>query len=87
MNERALRILAPAGVLALSLLVWDLVVRINGIPPYILPGPGLVLSTLVSDWAHPVVVAARDARNHGGGASRSRSSAASGLRSCSTSRG
>ena len=50
MNERALRILAPAGVLALSLLVWDLVVRINGIPPYILPGPGLVLSTLVSDW-------------------------------------
>jgi NitT/TauT family transport system permease protein len=50
MNERALRVLAPAGVLALSLLVWDLVVRINGIPPYILPGPGLVLSTLVSDW-------------------------------------
>ena len=67
MNERALRILAPAGVLALSLLVWDLVVRINGIPPYILPGPGLVLSTLVSDWAHPVVVAARDPRDHGGG--------------------
>ena len=35
---------------ALSVLVWDLVVRINGIPPYILPAPGLVLSTLVADW-------------------------------------
>ncbi len=50
MNERALRILAPAGVLALSIVLWDLVVRLNGIPPYILPSPGLVLSTLVTDW-------------------------------------
>ena len=50
MNERMLRILAPAGVLALGVVLWDLVVRINGIPPYILPSPGLVLSTLVSDW-------------------------------------
>ena len=51
MNERVLRIAAPAGVLALTVLAWDLIVRINGIPPYILPGPGLVLSTLVSDWS------------------------------------
>jgi NitT/TauT family transport system permease protein len=29
--------------------IWDLVVRVNGIPPYLLPGPGLVLQTLVSD--------------------------------------
>jgi NitT/TauT family transport system permease protein len=50
MNERALRILAPAAVLALGVLLWDLVVRINGIPPYILPSPGLVLSTLFTDW-------------------------------------
>ena len=50
MNERALRILAPAGVLALGIVLWDLVVRINGIPPYILPSPGLVLTTLVADW-------------------------------------
>lgn len=50
MNERALRILAPAGVLALGIVLWDLVVRINGIPPYILPSPGLVLSTLFTDW-------------------------------------
>ena len=51
MNGRALRILAPAGVLALGIVLWDLVVRINGIPPYILPSPGLVLSTLFTDWS------------------------------------
>ena len=50
MNERTLRILAPAGVLALGVALWDLVVRIKGIPPYILPSPGLVLATLVTDW-------------------------------------
>src|SRR3954452_10085333 len=50
MNERTLRILAPAGVLAFGVVVWDLIVRIDGIPPYILPGPGLVASTLISDW-------------------------------------
>jgi NitT/TauT family transport system permease protein len=50
MSERALRIVLPAVVLALGVLVWDLVVRINAIPPYVLPGPGLVLSTLVADW-------------------------------------
>jgi NitT/TauT family transport system permease protein len=50
MNERALRIVAPAAVLVLSIVAWDLVVRLNNIPPYILPGPWLVLSTLISDW-------------------------------------
>src|SRR5204863_436803 len=35
---------------ALGIVLWDLVVRINGIPPYILPSPGLVLSTLFTDW-------------------------------------
>jgi len=50
MNERALRIVLPVVVLALGVLLWHLVVRLNDIPPYILPGPGLVLSTLASDW-------------------------------------
>ena len=45
MNERALRILAPAAVLVLVVVLWEIVVRVNGIPPYILPSPGLVLST------------------------------------------
>ena len=50
MTERALRFLLPVIALALGLLLWDLVVRIKGIPPYVLPAPGLVLATLFSDW-------------------------------------
>jgi NitT/TauT family transport system permease protein len=49
-RERALRVALPCAVLGLGVLAWDLVVRLNDIPPYILPGPGLVLSTLVADW-------------------------------------
>src|ERR1700730_13977788 len=48
--ERA-RIGLPIPTLALGVLVWDLVVRIKNIPPFILPGPGLVAATLLSDWA------------------------------------
>jgi NitT/TauT family transport system permease protein len=50
MNERALRIALPALALGIGVLAWDLVVRLNELPPYILPGPGLVLSTVVADW-------------------------------------
>jgi NitT/TauT family transport system permease protein len=49
-RERALRIVLPCAVLALGIVAWDLVVRLKGIPPYVLPGPGLVAQTLVSDW-------------------------------------
>src|SRR5260221_1865342 len=45
------RIVLPIAMLALGVLVWDLVVRIKNIPPFILPGPGLVAATLLSDWA------------------------------------
>jgi NitT/TauT family transport system permease protein len=47
--DQAARILLPVAVLALGALVWDLVVRMNAIPPYVLPGPGLVFTTLWSD--------------------------------------
>ncbi|MCD8490150.1 MAG: ABC transporter permease [Desertifilum sp.] len=43
-------VLAPLAVGLLVLLIWDLGVRISGIPPYLLPGPILVLQTLVRDW-------------------------------------
>jgi NitT/TauT family transport system permease protein len=49
-REPALRLILPCAVLALGVLAWDLVVRLNGIPPYILPGPGRVLTTLANDW-------------------------------------
>ncbi|MBI5320089.1 ABC transporter permease [Bradyrhizobium sp.] len=45
-----LRILLPILVLAMGLVAWELVVRLNDIPPYVLPGPGLILRTLVADW-------------------------------------
>jgi len=49
--EQVLRILLPLVVLAIVVLAWDLVVRIEQIPPYQLPGPGLVLATLWEDRA------------------------------------
>jgi NitT/TauT family transport system permease protein len=50
LRERALRVAMPIIVLAVVLAVWEAVVRINAIPPYVLPAPGLVLRTLVTDW-------------------------------------
>jgi NitT/TauT family transport system permease protein len=49
MNERALRIGLPVLVLAAMIALWQAVVSAFAIPPYVLPGPGLVLSTLISD--------------------------------------
>ena len=49
MSDRALRIGLPVLVLALGVLIWDLVVRAFAMPPYVLPGPGLVFTTLVAD--------------------------------------
>ena len=49
-RERVLRILLPFIALAIGVVIWDLVVRLNDIQPYILPSPGLVLQTLVNDW-------------------------------------
>jgi NitT/TauT family transport system permease protein len=49
MSARTLRIALPLLVLAGVILVWDLTVRLFAIPPYVLPGPGLVLATLVAD--------------------------------------
>src|ERR1700682_2978094 len=47
---RLIRILLPIVVLAAGIAVWELVVRINDIPPYVLSGPGAVFRTLISDW-------------------------------------
>ena len=51
MSDRLLRLALPVLVLALGVVLWDLVVEINHIPPYVLPAPTLVFSTLVSDGA------------------------------------
>jgi NitT/TauT family transport system permease protein len=47
---RLVRILLPVVVLAVVIAAWELVVRLNNIPPYVLPGPAAVLRTLVEDW-------------------------------------
>lgn len=50
-RERLLRAALPVLALVLGFAVWDLVVRLKGLPPYVLPGPGLVLKTLFDDWS------------------------------------
>ena len=49
--DRMLRVLLPVAVLALGVLLWEVVVRAGDIPPYVLPSPWLVFSTLISDRA------------------------------------
>jgi NitT/TauT family transport system permease protein len=50
-REDTLRIVLPIVLLALGVLIWDLVVRLKGIPPYVLPSPGAVFATIVADWS------------------------------------
>lgn len=51
MNERHLRVLLPVLIGAGAVLAWDLIVRLNDIPHYILPGPGRVVQALIEDWS------------------------------------
>ena len=44
------RMLLPIAVAAAGLALWELVVRVNDIQPYVLPSPHVVLQTLVADW-------------------------------------
>lgn len=43
-------VLAPVGVGLLVLVLWEIAVRVTNTPPYLLPGPMLVLQTLIKDW-------------------------------------
>jgi NitT/TauT family transport system permease protein len=43
-------VLAPIIVGLLVLIGWEVAVRLTNTPPYILPGPLLVLQTLIRDW-------------------------------------
>ena len=47
---RVVRILLPVVVLAAGIALWEFVVRLYDIPPYVLPGPGAVFHTLIADW-------------------------------------
>ncbi len=43
-------VLAPILVGLVLLTAWELAVRITNTPPYLLPGPLLILQTLAKDW-------------------------------------
>ena len=48
--ERIARIVAPLCIGLAALVLWEVVVRVNEIPHYILPGPLLVGQSLIADW-------------------------------------
>jgi NitT/TauT family transport system permease protein len=48
---RAERFAPPALVFAALLSAWESYVRFGDVPPYVLPSPTLIFSTLISDWA------------------------------------
>ena len=49
-GTRLLEIALPLVIFAAALGLWEALVRIKGIPPYILPAPSLIAQTLVKDW-------------------------------------
>jgi len=49
-RESMLRTAVPVAVVAGLLLLWELLVRINNVPHYIIPAPSLILTTLVENW-------------------------------------
>jgi NitT/TauT family transport system permease protein len=42
--------LAPLAVGVIALILWELFVRITNMPPFLLPGPVLVIQSLIKDW-------------------------------------
>jgi NitT/TauT family transport system permease protein len=46
-----LRAVLPLAGLAILVAAWELAVRLGRIPPYVLPGPGIVLAALIEDRA------------------------------------
>jgi NitT/TauT family transport system permease protein len=50
-GEQVLQIALPVLMLVLAIGLWEAVVHIKAIPPYILPAPSNIARTLVQDWA------------------------------------
>ena len=49
-REKLLEWLLPLLVFCAFIGLWEAVVRFNQIPPYVLPAPSLIGTTLVADW-------------------------------------
>jgi NitT/TauT family transport system permease protein len=46
-----LKIIVPLVLGMLALVAWEVIVRVNQIPHYLIPAPSLIAQTLVKDWA------------------------------------
>jgi NitT/TauT family transport system permease protein len=49
-REKFVRYALPTLGLLFALLGWEALVRVNDIPPVILPSPSLIIVTLIQDW-------------------------------------
>jgi NitT/TauT family transport system permease protein len=49
-DPRWAKILPPGAIFLAVLILWQAIVMVAAIPPYILPSPGLIAATLVEDW-------------------------------------
>ena len=50
LRERLFAVALPAITLLAAAAIWEIAVVVRRIPPYVLPGPILVVQTLFSDW-------------------------------------
>ena len=48
--HRLIEIILPLAVFLVALALWEAIVRFRAIPPYILPAPSLIATTLAKDW-------------------------------------
>jgi len=49
-RQQAIRTLLPTLAFVMAIVLWEALVRVNHIPPVILPAPSLIAQTLVKDW-------------------------------------
>ncbi|WP_201862393.1 ABC transporter permease [Microvirga soli] len=49
-SSNPLKFVLPLAVFAAAIGLWEIAVRLQGIPPYILPAPSLIGTTIVADW-------------------------------------
>ncbi len=50
MNNIFTRVIPPVLVLIVGLAAWEIAVRVGNVPVYIVPGPMVIVQTLVRDW-------------------------------------
>ncbi|WP_153139369.1 ABC transporter permease [Paraburkholderia agricolaris] len=49
-RERFLRCAVPTAWLLAAVLLWEILVRVNHVPDYIIPAPSVILRTLIENW-------------------------------------